>query len=117
MLPIISNNKKSSFLDICKIVFTNATIIKECRNVLDIFELFLICPFTNAKLERMFSSMNRVKTDWRSSLSRDQLDVLLHLGEDGPSLEEFNPDASIDRWYTDKVRRLNTGPHYYPSKL
>ena len=42
---------------------------------------------------------------------------LLHLGEDGPSLEEFNPDASIDRWYTDKVRRLNTGPHYYPSKL
>ena len=117
MLPIISNNKKSSYLDIWEIVFTNATIIKERRNVLDIFELFLICPFTNAKLERMFSSMNRVKTDWRSSLSRDQLDVLLHLGEDGPSLEEFNPDASIDRWYTDKVRRLNTGPHYYPSKL
>ena len=47
MLPITSNNKKSSCLDIWKIVFTNATIIKECRNVLDIFELFLIWPFTN----------------------------------------------------------------------
>ena len=116
MLPIISNNKKSSYLDIWKIVFTNATIIKECRNVLDIFELFLICPFTNAKLERMFSRMNRVKTDWRSSLSRDRLDVLLRVSEDGPSLEEFNPDASIDCWFTDKVRCLNTGPHNYPSK-
>ena len=116
MLPIISNNKKSSFLDICKIVFTNATIIKECRNVLDIFELFLICLFTNAKLERMFSRMNRVKTDWRLSLSRDRLDVLLRISEDGSSLEEFHPDANIDCWYTDKVRRLNTGPHNYPSK-
>ena len=111
MLPIISNNKKSSFLDICKIVFTNATIIKECRNVLDIFELFLISPFTNAKLERIFSCMNRVKTNWCSSLSRDRLDVLLRISEDGPSLEGFNPDVSIDCWYTDKVRCLNTGPH------
>ena len=109
MLPIISNNKKSSYLDIWKIVFTNAIIIKECRKVLDIFELFLICPFTNAKLERMFSHMNCIKTDWRSSLSRDQLDVLLCISKDGPSLEEFNPDASIDCWYAHKVRDLNTG--------
>ena len=116
MLPIISNNKKSSYVDIWKIVFTNATIIKERRNVLDIFELFLICPFTNAKLERMFFRMNRVKTDWHSSLSRDRLDVLLRISEDGPSLKEFNPDASNYCKYTDKVRRLNTGPHNYPSK-
>ena len=60
--------------------------------------------------------MNCVKTDWCSSLSRDRLDVLLRIREDGPSLEEFNPDASIDCWYTDKVHRLNTGPHNYPSK-
>ena len=57
----------------------------------------------------MFSRMNRVKTDWRSSLSRDRLDVLLRVSEDGPSLEEFNPDASIDCWYAHKVRDLNTG--------
>ena len=60
--------------------------------------------------------MNCVKTDWRSSLSRDQLDVLLRISEDGPSLEESNPDASIDCWYIDKVRGLNTGPHNYLSK-
>ena len=64
----------------------------------------------------MFSRMNRLKNDWRSSLSRDWLDVLLRISEDGPSLEEFHPDASIDYWYTDKVRRLNAGLHNYPSK-
>ena len=53
---------------------------------------FEIC----AKLELAFSRMNRVKTDRRSSLSRDRLDVLLRISEDGPFLEKFNPDASID---------------------
>ena len=113
MLAITTNNKKSSYLDIWKIVFTNATIINECRNVFDIFKLFLIYPFRNAKLERMFSRMNRVKTNWRSSLSRDQLEVLLPIREDGPSVEEFNP---VDCWYTDKIRCLNTVPQNYPSK-
>ena len=116
MLPIISNNKKKYYLDTWKIVFSNEAIVKECWNILDIFKLFLICPFTNAKLEHMFSHMNRIKNDWCWSLYRDWLDVLLRIREDGPSLEEFNPDVSIDCWYTDKVCRLNAGPHNYPSK-
>ena len=43
----------------------------------------------------MFSRTNRVKTDWRSIPSRNSLDVLLRISDDSPSLEEFNPDASI----------------------
>ena len=58
----------------------------------DLFDI----PFTNAKLELAFSRMNHVKTDRRSNLSRDRLNVLLRINEDSPSLEEFNPDASID---------------------
>ena len=80
------------------------------------FWTFLIWPFTNAKLKCVFSWMNGIKTDRRSSLSRDCLDVLFRISEDGPSLEEFNPDASIDCWYSVKVRRLNTGHHNEPSK-
>ena len=57
---------------------------------------FLICPFTNAKLELAFFRINRVKTDRHSSLSRDSLYVLLRISEDSPSVQEFNPDASID---------------------
>ena len=98
------------------LVFTNDVILRECRNVLDIFELLLICPFTNAKLERMFSRMNRVKTDWRNRLSRDRLDNLLRIGEEGCSIGDFNPDPYIDQWFSDKVRRLTAGPHQYPQK-
>ena len=60
------------------------------------FQTFLICPFTNAKLELAFSRINCVKADRRSSLSRDSLYVLLRISEDSPSVQEFNPDASID---------------------
>ena len=60
------------------------------------FRTFLLCSFTNAKLERVFSRMNRVKTDRPSSLTRDRLNVLLRICEDGSSYEEFNPGASID---------------------
>ena len=61
MMPIIKNNLKAKYLDIWKIIFNDDNIIKECRNSLDIFEIMLICPFSNAKLERMFSRMNHVK--------------------------------------------------------
>ena len=60
--------------------------------------------------------MNRVKTDWRNKLRRDRLDVLLRISEEGPSVEDINPDPAIDAWYNDKVRRLSAGPHKYPTK-
>ena len=116
LIPLIANNDKSKYLEIWELVFTNELILRECRNVLDIFELLLICPFTNAKLERMFSRMNRVKTDWRNRLSRERLDNLLRIGEEGCSISDFNPDPFIDQWFSDKVRRLTAGPHQYPQK-
>ena len=60
------------------------------------FRTFLLYQFANAKLEHVFSRINRVKTDRRSSLSSYRLDVLLRISEDGPSLKEFNPGTSID---------------------
>lgn len=59
----------------------------------------------------MFPRMNSVKTDWRSSLIRDCLDTLLRISEDGPSLEDFNPDTGMDRWHAGKVRSLNSSPN------
>ena len=76
---------------ICKCYYN-----KKMQKRFGYFRTFLICPFTNAKLELAFSRINRVKTDRRSSLSRDRLYVLLRISEDSPSVQEFNPDASID---------------------
>ena len=63
MLPLVKNNKCVKYLDIWSKVFTSKTIKEEFKNILHIFEILLIVPFTNAKVERISSKMNRVKTD------------------------------------------------------
>ena len=73
-------------------------------------------PFTNAKVERMFSRMNRIKKDWRTRLQRDTLDNFLRVGGEGPSIDDLDPDTAMDKWFAGKVRRLTTGGHKYPSK-
>lgn len=99
-----------------KRIFTNSDVLTECSNILHVFEILLITPFTNAKVERTFSRMARVKCDWRNRLGRDRLDCLLQIGEEGPSIEEFSPDEAIEKWLNDKVRWLNSSSHKYPEK-
>ena len=47
--------------------------LASCSNALHIIELLLITSFTNPKLERMFSRLSRVKTDYRNRLGQEQL--------------------------------------------
>ena len=46
----------------------------QCHNFLLLAEIVLIWPLSTAVVERGFSSMNRVKTQSRSSMSQDNLD-------------------------------------------
>ena len=39
-----------------------------------------------------------MKKDWRKKLPRIQLEHLLRIGEDGPTVTEFNPHHAIERW-------------------
>ena len=55
---------KLNYLDVWQKLLVNESVKSQCPNVLHVIELLLITPFTNAKLERMFSRMNRVKTDF-----------------------------------------------------
>ena len=52
-------------------------------------------PFSNAKLEHMFSRMLRVKNHWCNRLSCDQLSATLMICEEGPDIKKFNPDVAI----------------------
>ena len=63
MLPLVKNNKCVKYLDIWSKVFTSKIIKEEYKNILHIFEIMLIVPFTNAKVEHIFSKMNQIKTD------------------------------------------------------
>ena len=55
MVPLINNNKNSTYLEFWKRAFLSIKTKKECCIVLQMFELLLVIPFTNVKLERMFS--------------------------------------------------------------
>ena len=71
MIPAVQNqdHRKSNYLEIWQKIFCNESIKQECKNVLHVFEIMLIVPFTNAKVEHLFSRMNRVKTDICNRLS------------------------------------------------
>ena len=87
-------------------VFATEEISKECSNVLLIIELLLITPYSNAKLERMFSTMGCVKTDWRNRMGRDRLDASLQIREEGVPVGNYCPEVAIDLWFNSKVRRV-----------
>ena len=115
MIHVVQNQdrRKSNYLDIWQKIFHNESIKQECKNVLHVFEIMLIVPFTNGKVELLFSRMNHVKTDIRNRLSRRRLDVCLRVGEEGPDVTGFDLDSVIDKWFADKTCRLTAGPHNY----
>ena len=105
------------YLEIWPKLLTNKDVQASCSNVLHIIEILLITPFTNAKLERMFSRLNRVKTDYRNRLVQERLEHLLRIGEEGPEIEEFDTDIFMGIWYEGKVPRMKAAkPHKYPKK-
>ena len=67
-------------------------------------QLLFSLPVSNGKLERCFYTLKVIKSERRSSLSKESL---LTLTVDAIPLKMFNPDASIELWWKDKVRRPN----------
>lgn len=72
-------------------------------------ELLLSIPISNAKVEKMFSLMNRVDTDSRAALSEHTLDNLVRIQIEGLPLEEFDPTPAIQLWASSANRRVNQG--------
>ena len=58
LIPILKSRSKVDYLEVWKGIFKNEGVVRECKNVLHVVEILLITPFTNAKLERVFSRMN-----------------------------------------------------------
>lgn len=87
----------------------NAPSSSEWSNVLILIlvELLFSLPASNGKLERVFSQLNVIKTNKRTSLTNESLDDLLLLTTENLPLSEFSPDSAIDLWWRDKVRRPN----------
>ena len=83
----------------------NAPNASEWRNVLCLATLLFSLPASNAKLERVFSQLNVIKTDKRTLLSNDTLDDLMLLTSQNVPLDQFCADSAIDLWWRSKLRR------------
>ena len=88
------------------IVNTRLSCGGDCFNVLSSSEwgnaiiflarLIFLLPSSNGKLERVFSQLNVIKSNKRTSLKNDTLDDLLVLAIDSVPLSDFCPDSAIE---------------------
>ena len=105
------------YLEILPKLLTNKDVQGSCSNVLHIIELLLITLFTNAKLERVFSWLNCIKTDYLNRLGQEWLKYLLLIGEEGLDIEEFDVDVFMGFSHDGKVQRMKAAkPHKYAKK-
>ena len=74
-------------------------------NILKIIHLTSMFPLSNASCERAFSTMKRVKSDWRCGLNAKTLDQLVRISLMGPKLNEFNPKPAVRRWWLSGQRQ------------
>lgn len=100
------------YLRVWRRVFDSQRKSEWCR-VLLVIELLFSIPISNAKVERLFSLMNRVKVDSRASLGESTMNNLIRISTEGPKLEDFNPKEAIKLWAEATTRR----PHQKVRKM
>ena len=64
--------------------------------VLLLSELLFSLPFTNSKVEQMFSSLKVIKTDCCTSLHITTLDDLMEINVEGPSPVNFSAEHAVN---------------------
>ena len=87
---------------------------KQFPNLASLIEILLLLPVSNAKVERGFSSMHSIKTEWRSRLGERTLDNLMRISIDGPAVSDFSSDIAVERFFA-QPRRPDVLP-YGPRK-
>ena len=78
-------------------------------NFVQLVCILLVFPVSNAIVERGFSAVRRIKSDWRSSFSEDTLDHLMRISVDGLPLAQFDPTLAVQRFFSTPRR-----PHVQP---
>lgn len=81
-------------------------------SILGLCDLAFSLPFSNGRVEQIFSSLKVVKTIRRTNLQGDTLNDLLDIYIEGPTLSLFCPDRAIELWWSDcsTTRRVNQQP-------
>lgn len=65
----------------------------------DLLSIVATIPVSTASCERGFSSMNLMKHKLRTKLLVKNLNDLMMISLNGPSVKDFKPEKSVKRWY------------------
>ena len=84
----------------------HAPCASDWHNFLVLVELLFSLPSSNGKVERIFSQVDVIKTEKRTRLCNEALDLLMITANNVP-LKDFNPEAAITLWSKEKIRRPN----------
>ena len=81
-------------------------------NILILCELAFSLPFSNGRVEQIFSRMKEIKSDRRTNMQASTLNDLMEIYVEGPPLSSFSPDNAIKMWWDDcsTTRRVNQFP-------
>ena len=84
--------------------------------VLILVELLFAIPISNVKVERLFSLMNRVKTETRATLSENTLNNLVTIQAEGPEHQDYYPTPAIESWLSTAHCQPNQKTRKYKSQ-
>lgn len=73
----------------------------EYINALALVEIWLVLAIASSEPERGFSLMNRIKSDWRSTLNNESLNDLMTIEMSEKNLCSFDPTRSVSLWWKD----------------
>ena len=80
-------------------IFTNQNLKQNFENILILVEIILCIPVSSAICERGFSTMSRIKFDWRSKLDIEMLNILMAVSIEGPSSGDYNCQRALELWW------------------
>ena len=95
MLKTVVTEKVNTFSDVLKWFMENPTLHPLLSQVKVLVKLLMVLPATNAISERSFSSLRRIKTYLRSTMSETRLNSLMTLHIYKEFLDDIEPQDVI----------------------
>ncbi|XP_078587207.1 zinc finger protein 862-like [Branchiostoma floridae x Branchiostoma japonicum] len=92
--------------EMCQVLSANPTLACQYPNIASLYARMVVIPVHTADCERAFSTLKRVKTRLRSTLTTANLNHLLRISIMGPAMDSFDFDKAVARWGSLRNRRL-----------
>ena len=65
-----------------------------------------VLPASSAQVERLFSTMKRIKSAQRNRLKSNTLDNLMRISIEGPCVQNWDPYPALRKWESMGNRRI-----------